>query len=405
MTSPVSQHLQQLMTRLSPVYRFFTQSVYARRGHEPGINDFAIGNPHEMPLPAFAETLQRWAVPQHKDWFAYPDNHPGARAAVAAALLERRGVAYDPADIHLTNGAFAALAVALKTLVDPGEEVIFFSPPWFYYEAMIAANGSTPVPVKVRPDNFDLDLEALAAAITPRTRAVLVNSPNNPTGRIYPPETLADLGRLLTDASQRHGRPIYLISDEAYSRILFDGQPFPSPTQHYPASVMLYTYGKTLLTPGERMGYLALGPDVPGRQALRDAIFVAQLLLGYAFPNALLQHALPELENLSIDLDHLQRKRDRMVTELRRQGYELHVPEGTFYLLPRSPLADDWAFTELLAEHDTFVLPGTVVEMPGYFRISLTASDDMIERGLPAFAATLQRARQMSPGAVAAEAA
>ena len=394
MTAQPSHRIQQLMDIFAPVYRFFAQSSYARRSSEPGINDFAVGNPHEMPLAAFTEALQRWAVPQHKDWFAYVESEPGARAAVAQALLDRRGVAYDPRDIHLTNGAFAALAVALAALVDPGDEVIFISPPWFLYEAVIADNGAVPVRVKVRADNFDLDLDVIAAAITPRTRAIVVNSPNNPTGKIYPPETLTALGRLLTDASQRHGRPIYLLSDEAYSRILFDARVFHSPTQFYPQSVLLYTYGKTLLTPGQRLGYLALGPDFEGRAELRDAIFVAQLLTGYAFPNALLQHALPDLEHLSIDLDHLQRKRDRMVSGLRALGYDLHVPAGTFYLLPRSPIPDDWAFTEALAELDTFVLPGSVVEMPGYFRISLTANDAMIERGLGAFAKALERVRE-----------
>ncbi len=399
MTQPMSQRIQTLSGRLGPVLRFFTQSAYARRSTEVGIADFAVGNPHEFPPPAFAESLQRWAPPQHKDWYAYVDSTPAARAAVVQALQARRGVTYDPNDIHLTNGAFAGLAVLLTALIDPGDEVIFNSPPWFFYEAMIAGAGAVPVRVKVRPEDFDLDLQAIAAAITPRTRAILVNSPNNPTGKIYPPQTLAALGRLLTEASERHGRTIYLISDEAYSRILFDGQDFPSPTAYYPASIMLYTYGKTLLTPGQRMGYLALRPEFPGREALRGAIFVAQLLTGYAFPNALMQHALPDLENVTIDLAHLQRKRDRMVSELRRMGYELHVPAGTFYLLPRSPMADDWAFTNLLAEHDIFVLPGAVVEMPGFFRISLTANDEMIERSLPGFAAALERARQPTPTA------
>jgi aspartate aminotransferase len=399
MDKPASQRIQSLMSLLDPVYRFFTQSTYATRTGDPTINDFAVGNPHEMPLEAFSNALARWAVPQHKDWYAYAESEPGARAAVVAGLRARFGVDYAPEDIHLTNGVFAALAVALTALVDAGEEVIFNSPPWFFYEAMIANNGAAPVRVRVRPDNFDLDLDAIAAAITPRTRAVLVNSPNNPTGKIYPPETLAALGRLLTEASQRHGRTIYLLSDEAYSRILFDGQRFPSPTAYYPASVMLYTYGKTLLTPGQRMGYLALGPDFPERAALRGPIFVAQLVSGYAFPNALLQHAWPALEELSIDLAHLQRKRDQLVGELRRMGYELHVPAGTFYLLPRSPMPDDWAFTELLAEHNIFVLPGAVVEMPGYFRLSLTANDAMIDRALPGFAAALERARAAAPAA------
>ena len=197
---------------------------------------------------------------------------------------------------------------------------------------------------------------------------------------------------LLTHASARIGHPIYLISDEAYSRIVFDGRAYHSPTAFYPHTFLIYTYGKTLLTPGQRLGYIALPPTMPGREQLRTALFVSQLLTGYAFPNALLQHALSDLEQLSIDVEHLQRKRDRMVAALRDIGYELHVPEGTFYLLPRSPLADDLAFIELLAEQNIFCLPGTVVELPGYFRISLTANDAMIEQALPGFATALQKA-------------
>jgi aspartate aminotransferase len=393
MTNLSSRRIQQLMSVLAHVNRFFFDSPYARYAGQPGILDFAIGNPHELALPEFVSALERQLPPQHENWYAYPSSLPEAQAAAASALSQRRGVTFAPEDICLTNGAFAALAVALTVATDPGDEVIFISPPWFFYESFISAAGAVPVRVKVRLDNFDLDLEAIAAAITPRTSAILINSPNNPTGLIYSPETLTALGALLTEAGARHGRPITLLSDEAYSRILFDGRPFHSPTQYYPHSLLLYTYGKTLLTPGQRIGYIALPPGLPGRDALRAAIFVAQLLTGYAFPNALLQHALAELETVSIDLAHLQRKRDWMVAALREMGYDLHTPQGTFYLLPRSPLADDWAFSERLAEKKILVLPGMMVELPGYFRISLTANDDMIEKALPGFAAALNEAR------------
>jgi aspartate aminotransferase len=373
--------------------RFFTDSPYARLVDQPGIHDFAIGNPHELALPDFVSALQRQLPPRNDHWYGYPSSLPEAQAAAASALSQRRGVTFAPEDIQLTNGAFAALAVALTVATDPGDEVIFISPPWFFYEAMIVAAGAVPVRVKAKRGSFDLDLEAIAAAITPRTSAILINSPNNPTGVIYSPERLTALGRLLNEAGARHGRPITLLSDESYSRILFDGQPYYSPTAYYPHSLLIYTYGKTLLTPGQRMGYIALPPDLPERPRLRQAIFVAQLINGYAFPNALLQHALAELENVSIDLAHLQRKRDAMVAALRQMGYELSVPQGTFYLLPRSPLADDWAFTERLAEKNILILPGAVVEEPGYFRISLTASDQMIEQALPGFAAALAEAR------------
>lgn len=389
-TSPISQRLSSLLTLLNPLYQFMTASAYARRQHEPGICDFVVGNPQEMPLPAFVDSLQRWVVPQRKDWFAYTDNDPQARAVVAQALRERRGMPFEPDDIFLTNGSFAAQAVALHALTDPGDEVIFLSPPWFFYEALIMSAGATPVRVKLQPPAFDLDLEAIEAAITERTRAIVVNSPNNPSGRIYPPAALDSLAQVLTRAGERHGRTIYLLSDEAYSRIVYDGREFCSPTQFYPHGLVLYTYGKTLLTPGQRLGYIALPPAMPERDQLRPALFLAQMMLGYAFPNALLQHALPDLEPLSINVAHLQHKRDRMVKVLREIGYEVNCPEATFYLLARSPLEDDVAFIERLAEQGVFCLPGRAFELPGYFRISLTANDDMIDRAAAGFAAAWQ---------------
>jgi aspartate aminotransferase len=245
------------------------------------------------------------------------------------------------------------------------------------------------------PETFDLDLDAIESALTERTTAIIVNSPHNPSGKIYPAETLEGLARILTTASERTGRPVYILSDEAYSRIVFDGRKYVSPTEFYPNTFLLYTYGKTLLTPGQRMGYVALPPAMPDREAMREALMAAQVVTGYAFPNALLQHALPALEGLSIDIGHLQHKRDLLVQELRGMGYQMEVPEGTFYLLVRSPLADDLAFTALLEEHNVFCLPGAGFNLPGYFRISLTANDGMIERALPAFRAAIEKARSV----------
>ncbi|HEU4785629.1 MAG TPA: aminotransferase class I/II-fold pyridoxal phosphate-dependent enzyme, partial [Ktedonobacterales bacterium] len=356
MTLP-SQRITRIAGTLQSVYGFFTQSTWARRREDTTICDFTVGNPHEMPLEAFSDALGRWSAPQNEMWYAYHDNTPAARAVIAASLRERRGQPFEDDDIFLTNGAFAGLASALTLVTDPGDEVIFLSPPWFFYEALITAAGGVPVRVRVDQATFDLDLGALEAAITSRTRAIIVNSPNNPTGRIYSPATLTALSQLLADASARNGRPIYLLSDEAYCRILYDGNAYHSPSNFYPNSFVIYTYGKTLLTPGQRMGYIALPPTMLDREDIRSGLFVAQLMTGYAFPNALLQHALPDLEQLSIDIPHLQRKRDRLVAALREMGYRVHVPEATFYLLPRSPLADDLAFTEVLAQHDVFCLP------------------------------------------------
>lgn len=388
-----SSQTEQLLQIQGRVLQFFRNSDWSQRRGLPEANDFVAGNPQEMPIQEFVDTLHVHAIPKDKNWFAYKFNEPNARETVAASLQERFGLSFDPEDIFMTAGAFGALAVTLKALIDPGDEVIFISPPWFFYEGMIAANGGKPVRVKVEQENFDLDLDAIEAAITPATRAILVNSPNNPSGRIYPDETMAALTRMLRARSNEYGRPVYLISDEAYSKILFDGRTFMTPAALYENTILIYTFGKTLLTPGERLGYIALAPTMRDRESLRLALTLMQLVIGFSTANAVLQHAIADLDKLSIDIGALQSKRDRMVSALRDIGYELHVPEATFYLLPKSPIPDDEAFTKLLADRDVFVLPGSIVEMPGFFRISLTASEEMIERSLPVFAEALAASR------------
>jgi aspartate aminotransferase len=393
-SSPVSQRTAAFMKVTSPVLEFLTGSEWASRNGDPAISDFVVGNPHELPLPSYVSALEKALPPQNPEWFAYKLSEPESQRAVARSLKAWRGVAFEPQDICMTNGGFAAITVALSAVTDPGDEVIFISPPWFFYEGIIAGLGGVPVRVRIDPATFDLDLNAIEAAITPKTRAIIVNSPNNPTGKIYPEDTLRALSDLLTAASERVGRTIYLLSDEAYSRIIYDGRDFPSPTSYYPNSFLLYTYGKTLLTPGQRIGYIALPPAMPEREAISLAVMTAQMFTGFAFPNALLQHALPELETLSIDIEHLQHKRDKLVGILRAAGYDVHSPDGTFYLLPKSPLADDNAFLRVLAKHDIYCLPGAIVELPGYFRISLTATEDMIDRAASGFAAAHREARQ-----------
>jgi aspartate aminotransferase len=398
-SDPTSRKSAALLKAADPLFRFFTGPLYRDNASRPEICDFAFGNPHDMPLPGLTEALRTHSVPKNKDWFAYKNNEPESRALVARSLGARDGMAYGPDDVFLTNGAFGALAAALDAIVDPGDEVIFSSPPWFFYEALILDRGGVPVRVSVDRHSWDLDLKAIAGALTARTRAVIVNSPNNPTGRIYPASTLAALGRLLDAHRQAHGRTVYLLSDEAYSRIVFDGHRFETPAAHYRDTIVIYTYGKTLLAPGERIGWLALPPtmDLATREALRPALFVSQMVTGWAFPNAVLQHALRDLEPLSIDVAQIQRRRDRLVAALRGFGYSVHEPQGTFYLLPRCPWADDWAFAQQLARHDVLCMPGSVLELPGYFRLSLTASDDMVERSLPAFGAVLRQGTPVSP--------
>lgn len=393
--SPLTQKLSMAQHSVAGFMSILDDPRFAARADDPQACDFIFGNPHDLPLQGFVKALQKWVVPQNKDWFAHKMNETEACEVVAENLLTQRGMNYQPKDIFLTNGAFAALAVTINAICEAGDEIIFVSPPWFFYEPMIIAAGAVPVRVRIDPQTFDLDLAAVETAITSRTRGIIVNSPNNPTGKIYPPETLQALADILMRAQKLTGRPIYLLADEAYSHIIYDNRDFHSPIPFYPYSFLIYTYGKTLLTPGQRLGYIALSPNMPDAETVRESIFLSQMLTGYAFPNALLQHAIADLEQLSIDIAHLQEKRDAMVSALRKAGYELHSPEGTFYLMPRSPLDDDLAFTSMLAKRHVYCLPGKAFEMPGYFRISLTANDAMIRRALPHFAAVMEEARAM----------
>src|SRR5215207_3903680 len=359
---------------LAPFVTFLNESRWAERAGQPGIADFVLGNPHDPVLPGFTRALEHALRPQTNSWHAYPMSEPHACEVVARSLSEQTGVIFDPADFVMTNGAFTGLSIALQTAVEPGDEVIYISPPWFFYASFIRRVGGVPVSVSIDWERFDIDLAAIEAAITPRTRAIIVNSPHNPTGRIFSADTLRQLAAILTQASERNGRSIAIISDEAYRRILFDGRVCPTPAAFYPNTFVVYTYGKTLLTPGERIGFVALAPDFPDPETARTGLMVAQVLTGYGFPNALLQHAIEDLDKEIIDLAYLQEKRDRMVGGLRAAGYRTSEPEGTFYLVVESPLANEWEFVDRLADDDVFVLPGSIFDAPGYFRISLTAT-------------------------------
>ncbi|MGQ0463825.1 MAG: aminotransferase class I/II-fold pyridoxal phosphate-dependent enzyme [Sporichthyaceae bacterium] len=378
--------LRAVAAACAPFVEFYRGPLWARRQASTDPCDFVFGNPHDMALPGMVDALAAVTVPRDPSWFAYKFSEPEPRAAAAAALRGRIGVDVDPEHVLLTKGASGALAVVLSVLLEPGDEVVYVLPPWFFYSATIVAAGGVGVPVQCDPEDFDLDVEAIAAVIGPRTKAVIVNTPNNPTGRVYPPETLRRLAQALEEASARIGHRVYAISDEPYHRILFPGTTFTSPAAHYPHAFVLYSYAKTLLNPGQRLGFVAMAPGLAGADALGEAMFFAQLACGQGWPDATMQHALAALEGECIDLEQIRRRKDDLLGALRRAGYEVHDPQATFYLFPRSPIADDVKFAELLAERDVFVLPGEVLAMPGYFRISLTSNDEMVARSLDRFA-------------------
>ncbi|MCK1813209.1 aminotransferase class I/II-fold pyridoxal phosphate-dependent enzyme [Streptomyces sp. XM4011] len=357
---------------------YLQHSPYREQVGRPGVVDLAFGDPHEFPSPDLVSLLQNGLEPRHPEWFAYLRDHQPAQSAIARSLSVDPGMPFMPEDVALTNGAFAGLMVCLRTLAAPGEEVIHLAPSWFYYEPMIASVGAVPVQVALRPGSWRPDVDRIAAALTPATSVVVINSPNNPTGVVYSDDELRDLAAALRRASERHGRPIYVVSDESYRKIVFERARCPSMAEHYPYTLLVHTYTKTLMLPGERVGYVALPPTMPDREPLRRALDVAQLMTGWAYPNNSLLYALPDLERLAPRLGPLRARRDRLVTALRDLDYAVQPCEGTFYLLVAAPDGDDWGHAATLAEHGVLVLPGSVMGAPGYFRVALTATDAML---------------------------
>jgi len=359
----------------------------------PAIADFTFGNPHEMPLPGVVNAIKTHAEPQSVGWYAYKSNEIDACAFLADVLASELGLPFEAEDIALTKGAFGAIKMCFTMLLEPGDECIVPLPGWFCYGPMLAAAGAKEVQAPLDPSNFDLDLPAIANAITSRTRIVVVNTPHNPTGRIYSRSDLQVLADLLEAKSAEIGHRIWILSDEPYRRIRFDGHGFTTPAAVYPHTLIDYSYGKILLAPGLRLGYLAISPTLaaPERDELRNLRFAVQMADGWNVPDAPLIHALEDLETVSIDIDGLTRRRERVLGALNQWGYEMTIPQGTFYLWGRAPGNDSVAFAERLQKSGVYVMPGTVFDRPTDFRLCLTATDEMIENALPAFEAAAHR--------------
>ena len=383
------------LRRISAAVRPFADAMmeFAPLAEDLEACDFLAGNPEVAALPGYVDILKTWIEPRNRRWFAYGLGDPNASAAAAEALSDELGITFDPRDIHLTRGAHGALALAMRLVVDRDEEVVFVSPPWFFYEALILGAGAEPVRVRADEDTWDLDVDAIEAALTERTRMVLINTPNNPTWRIYPATTLERLADVLRSHSTRSGRDVYLLCDEAYSKVLFDGNRMITPAHWYERSLLVHTYSKSALAPGQRLGFLAVPPTVEGREEFRLGSLVAGVATANMHPDAVMQYALADIEaSILLDMGRLQRRRDRVLEALRAFGYRVHTPEATFYLLVRSPMPDDLAFARRMAEDKVLVLPGAGFEMPGYFRISLTGTEAMFDRALPVLERAIKEA-------------
>jgi len=361
---------------------------------EENVFDFTLGNPSVPPPPAFTARLKAVVEQATPALHRYMSNagDPATRRAVADFLTREHGVAFEENQILMTCGAAGALNVIFKALLDPGDQVILLAPYFAEYLFYIDNHGGDPVVVETRAD-FSLDVAAIAAALTPRTKAVLINSPNNPTGVVYPEAALAELGQVLTAKNEAWNTTIYLVSDEPYRNIIYDRPRCPSVFQIYPHSILANSYSKELSIPGERLGYIALGPEAGSLTQLVEAMVFCNRTLGFVNAPALMQHVVQGLQGQTVDLTPYRRNRDLFYDSLIRFGYEVVKPEGAFYLFPKSFIDDDVAFVHQLRTEQILAVPGVGFGRAGHFRLAYCVEESVIARALPGFERMARRYR------------
>lgn len=351
------------------------------------VYDFTLGNPDVEPPQALHTALLQLAQHPLPGMHRYMNNagYPETRAAVARKLAADSGLEVTAAHVIMTCGAGGALNVVLKTILNPGEEVIILAPYFVEYKFYIDNHGGVPVEVWTNRETFRLDLAAIEAAITTKTRAIIVNSPNNPTGVIYTAEELAALGELVKRAQARTGHQVYVISDEPYARLSYDGAKVPNIFPLIESSVVVTSHSKDLALPGERIGYLAANPRMATAMQFMEGAVFCNRTLGFVNAPALMQRLVADLQDVSVDSSLYQDKRDLFYTTLTGLGFSMVKPDGAFYLFPKSPFADDVEFVKLAQKHHILLVPGSGFGAPGYFRIAYCVDRGMIERSLPAW--------------------
>lgn len=383
----ISKKIEGLLSRSSWIRAMFEEGERLKKIHGADkVYDFTLGNPSVEPPASFKEELKQLALNPIPGMHRYMSNagYPETRKAVAEVLSEDSGLAFTENHVVMTVGAGGALNVVLKTILDPGQEVIILAPFFVEYKFYIDNHGGTIKEVQTK-DDFQLDLDAIAGAITANTRAIIINSPNNPTGVVYNADSLEELGILLRAKETQFGTTIYVISDEPYAKITYDGVKIPSIFKYVDHSFVVTSHSKDLALPGERIGYIAASPKIKNLELMMGGLTFSNRTLGFVNAPALLQRAVTKLQRESVDISEYREKRDLLYDNLTALGFQMVKPQGAFYLFPKSPIADDVEFVLAAAKHNILVVPGSGFGAPGYFRIAYCIDKQIIQNALPAF--------------------
>lgn len=383
----ISTKIKGAIEKSSFIRKMFEEGARLKAEHgAANVFDFSLGNPYLAPPAEFKETLIDVAKGSGEGTHSYMPNtgYPFVREAVAGFVSKQQEVTLGADDIVMTCGAAGALNVVLKTLMDPGDEVICPAPYFVEYNFYADNHGGKVVTVNTNPD-FTLDLGAIEAAISEKTKAVLINTPNNPTGQVYSKESLDALGELLTKASEKLGHPIALISDEPYRQITYDNLAVPSIMTSYRNSVIVTSYSKDISIPGERIGYIAIHPEYQEKGLFLGGLALCNRILGYVNAPAIMQRVVAQIQGANVDMSPYEKNRELLVKGLTEAGYEFTAPRGAFYLFPKSPIEDDVAFVQELQKELILVVPGSGFAGPGHFRISFCVDEASIVGALPGF--------------------
>jgi len=387
---PIAKNMVRLVEEFDTIKNMFEEGALLKIEHgKERVFDFSLGN-SDIPPPHKFNVVLKELVSKGNLNHGYMSNqgYLHVRNAVADNFNKIHGTHLTANYIIMTVGAVGALNNALRTLINPGEEILTPSP-YFIGYSQYAFSANATLKTVASNKHFHLDFDAIKQAITDKTRVLLINSPNNPTGVIYTKEELDQLGYILELASRKYGKRIYLLSDEPYRKIVY-GVAVPSVFQSYPHSLIANSYSKNLSLAGERIGYLAVNPEAEDADIILAAATTVNTML-YINAPSLAQLAIAEVQDITVDVFRYRRRRDMLCTGLADAGYEFNIPEGAFYLFPKSPLEDEMAFVRILKEELILVAPGRGFGMPGYFRISYAVPSTVISGSMTGFKRALEK--------------
>lgn len=392
----ISQLMNSYIEKSSWIRRMFEEGLKLKKLYgEDKVFDLSLGNPDLPPPTEVKEALRKFAEEYNPAFHRYMPNagFPYVREIMAKKVSEEQKINISFNEIIMTCGAAGGLNIIFKALLDPGDEVLFPSPFFVEYFFYVENHQGRPIPVPTKED-FSLDIEAFERRITPKTKAVLINSPNNPTGQVYTEREIRELSQLLEEKSRAYGKVIYLISDEPYRNLVFDDVDVPSIFHYYKNSFVAYSFSKELSLAGERIGFVAVHPEMENKEKVIDALILANRILGFVNAPALAQRLVAECVFAKVAVEIYKKRRDLLCNILEEGGLEFVKPKGSFFMFPKTPI-DDLKFCEILKEELILAVPGRGFGVPNHIRVAFCVPEETLQKMRPNFLKACEKAKKM----------